>query len=420
MNISLFDVDYHSKTPNKCEVNHFHIYIEGDLQWPFAYNDVHMKGVFMHEYIHYVQHLSTLCGISIARQYNLLFCNYRAFFADNDIIPIPLSWDMVAPEMGSFFTSFNLVKGDKEFGGRIDKIHVDEKEIRDARKERRSVKLDIYDEESDDWVRKGLAFGYYAIIESMADMIQRIYEPNVEHDDVPYRVVQKLCESYFPEVAYDNRMMISLCLCALMASNPGCGFFEAVDFAREHRDLDGYELYNAFVIDSTIILKSGKEVTIAEWFEHQLSEYDKTIEQALGISDYYCEAIRNSLKCAQTGENLLLVILYDKNVSPDDYFQSLINFYGAPYIESYNLTLYPGRESMPIDVVAAIGLEIIYKNISNNHTTNCARIEQCTRNRSNSYDCVNGNQWYRDSQCPFGAAKHYFGVDNKTFEMHKK
>ncbi len=371
----------------------------------------------MHEYIHYVQHLSTLCGISIARQYNLLFCNYRAFFVDNDIIPIPLTWDKVAPEMESFFTSFNLVKGDKVYGGHIDKIHVDEKEIWDARKKRRAVKLDIYDKESNDWVTKGLAFGYYAIIESMADMIQRIYEPNVEHDDVPYRVVKKLCESYFPEVAHDDRMMISLCLCALMASNPGCGFFEAVGFAREHRDLDGYELYNAFVKDSTILLKSGKKETIAEWFEHQLSEYEKTIEQALGVSDYYCEAIKSSLKCAQTGKNLLLAILYDKNVPPDEYFQSLINFYGSPYIEAYNQTLYPGRESMPIDVAAAIGLEIIYKSISNRNDTNCARIVQCTRNKFNSYDCINGNQWYRNVKCPFWAAIHFFGVDNKQFEM---
>ena len=414
MNISLFDANYHTQAPNKCEVNHFHIYIEGDLQWPFAENDPHTKGVFMHEYIHYVQHLSTLCGISLARHYNLLFCNYRAYFADNDTIPIPLTWDMVLPEIRHFFEYFENVKGDNEYGGRINEITVAEKEIWAAQVERRAVRLDTFDKETGHWTKQGLKFGYYAIIESMADMIQRIYDPGVEHNEVPYKVVKKLCESYYPEVAHDEKMMISIC--ALMASNPGVGFFEAVAFAKDHHELDGASLYEAFVKDSTIVLKGGKKDTMAEWFEHQLSEYDKTIGQALGVTDYYSKAIKSALKCAQTGENLLLDILYDRNVLPDDYFQSLVGFYGAPYIEAYNQSLYPGREIMPTDVVAAIGLELLYKGFSNKDNTNCPRLVQCTRNGINSYDCVNGNQWSRDESCPFKAAMHYFRLEGKVFE----
>ena len=419
MNISLFDSDYHTLVPNKCEVNHFHIYIEDDLEWPFENNNAHLKGVFIHEYIHYLQHLSTLCGISLSQQYNLLFCNYRKFFADNKTIPIPLAWDIVAPEMRPFFEHFEKIKGCKRYGNRIDSVDVSGGELQTAWREKRAVKIDTFDRERNHWNRNDLSFGYYAIIESMADMVQRIYDPDVEHDEVPYRVVQKICEVFYPDVAQDIKMMISLCTCALMSSNPGCGFFEALDFAKSHKDLNGADLYYAFLKEATIVVK-GEKITIAEMFERQLTNYSITIEQALGVSDYYCDAIKSALNCAHSGNNLLLVVLYDDTITPDEYFSVLSEYYGAPYIEAHNQTLYPGRESMPHDVASAVGLELLYKSISSIDNTNCPRIIQCRRNGSDSYDCINGNQWSKTEPCPFVAAKHYFKLEDKEFIPHKK
>lgn len=419
MNLSLLDSELSAQVVNKCEVYHFHIYIEGNVELPFEANDAHTKGVFLHEYIHYIQHLSTLCGVMLSRYHNLLFCNYRAYFADNDEIPVPLTWRMVCPEMELFFDSFNKIKGDRKYNNRVDEIRVAEKEIAAARREERAVRLDTFNKEANEWTEKGLAFGYYAIIESMADMIQRIYEPEVEHDEVPYLVVQKLCESYYPEVSKDCKMMIALCTCALMGSNPGYTFFEAVDFAKAHPAINGAELYHAFVEESVITFKNQRPTTIARLFEHQFMEYDITLEQALGVADYYREAFESALKCAQSGENLLLIILYDDSVSPDRYFDCLKSVYGSPYIEAYNQTLYPGRESMPVDVVAAIGMEMLFKALCANDTTNCPRLDTCTRLEMNSYDCINGNQWNRDKQCPFRAAMHFFRLEGKSITSHR-
>lgn len=414
MNLSLFDYEFPTQVVNKCEVYHFHIYIEGNVELPFEANDAHTKGVFMHEYIHYIQHLTTLCGVMLSRFHNLLFCNYRAYIADNKEIPIPLTWNMVCPEMEPFFKSFNKTKGDREYDNRVDEIRVSKEEIVAAHREGRTVRLDTFNSEAKEWTEKGLAFGYYAIIESMADMIQRIYEPDIGHDDVPYHVVQILCESYYPEVARDNKMMIALCTCALMGSNPGYTFFEAVDFAKTHSGLNGAELYHAFVEESMIKFKNHRPTTIASLFEHQFTEYDKTLEQALGVADYYRETFGSALKCAQSGENLLLILLYGDSVAPDKYFDCLKNVYGSPYIEAHNQTLYPGRETMPIDVVAAIGMEMLFKALCAKDTTNCPRLDTCIRLKINSYDCINGNQWKRNEQCPFRAAMHYFRLEGKT------
>lgn len=418
MYLSLFDKDYFSQPANRCEVYHFHIYIENNIDWPFEKNNARIKGVFMHEYIHYIQHLSTLCGISLSRQCNLLFCNYRAYFADKETIPVPLTIQMVAPRMIPFFDYFDKVKGNREYQNRIDEIRVSEQEIKRAYKEKRSIKLDTFNLETNQWTEGELSFGYYAIIESMADMVQRIYDPDVFHADVPYHVVKKLCETYYPEVVNDFRKMISLCICALMSSNPAYGFFEAIEFAKAHPDMDGVSLYREYINTSVVQLINGKKISIADFFEHQLNEYDKTVEQALGCADYYREAFASALECAKTGDNLLLILLYDNNVGPNQFFQYLANFYGSPYIEAYNQSLFPGRMRMPQDVVAALGLEMLYKSISNIETTNCPRMEQCKRLNNYSYNCINGNQWSRIEMCPFKAALHYFRLEGKSFETH--
>lgn len=419
MNLSLFDSNYFTHVANRCEVYHFHIYIEGNLMMPFGDNDAHMKGVFMHEYIHYIQHLSTLCGVMLSRFHNLLFCYYRTYFSNYEEIPLPLRWRRVCPDMENFFYSFNKTKGDREYDNRVDKIRVNQDEINAARREGRSVNLDTYNEEVDEWTEKRLSFGYYAIIESMADMVQRIYEEDVNHDVVPYMVVQKLCESYYPVVASDNKMMIAICTCALMSSNPGVGFFDVIEFAKEHPNLNGAQLYNAYVNDSIVTFKKKNPTTIASLFEHQFIEYDATLEQALGVADYYREAFESSLECAQSGHNPLLNMLYDESISPDNYFNELKIIYGTPYIEAYNNSFYPGRENMPIDVVAAIGLEILFKCITNEDSTNCPRLESCIRLEINSYDCINGNQWFRSVACPFKAAMHYFRLEGKSISYKR-
>ena len=416
MNLSLFDSDLLTKASNRCEVAHFHIYIEDELDWPFEANNAHRKGVFMHEYVHYIQHLTTLYGVTVSRQHNLLFCNYRVYFADHDTIPVPLTRSMVAPDMNGFFDAFNRIKGDREYSNRVDRIRVSESEIDAAFRENRAVCLDTFNKETNQWSENALKFGYYSIIESMADLVQRIYEPEVEHDIVPYQVVQKLCESYYPKATYDGRLMIALCTCALMSSNPGCGFIEAVTFAKDHPEMNGLELYREFVNSSTIQFRNGNTTTITKWFEHQFEEYDKTVEQALGVADYYREAFNSSLKCAKTGDNLLLILLYDESVSPDDYYKCLADYYGSPYIEAYNQTLYHDREKTPIDVIAAVGMELLFKGFSNTTNTNCPRLEQCTRMKNNSYDCINGNHWDRDDLCPFKAAMHFFQLEGKTIQ----
>ena len=53
--VSLFDYDIYLRRASRCEMNHCHILLESKLKWPFKLNSKRVKGLFMHEFIHYVQ-----------------------------------------------------------------------------------------------------------------------------------------------------------------------------------------------------------------------------------------------------------------------------------------------------------------------------------------------------------------------------
>ena len=416
--LSLFDNDLLTGKASKCETNHFHILLENNLKWPFVLNDQRVKGLFMHEYIHYVQHLSTLCGISLSANFNKLFVAYRDYFEHHDTIEIPLLLGETDPNLNKFFVYFNNVKGTRDYSNKIDDIEVTHEEIERAREGRTAVPVSTYNKETKQWdTQHPLNVGYYAIIESMADMIQRMYDPEVEHRESPYLVVQRICEKVFPEASKDYRMMIALCICALMDSNPGVGLFDAIRFAKDRPGINGYYLYIHYVKECPIKLPNGEKTTISEMFNRRLYDYKETLYLVFGGNlGYYGKAIDNALLGANTGRNMLLSLLYDNSIPIDEYIEQLADFYGYPFIEAYDLTLWPGQQSRAIDVAAAIGFEILYKRFASKNNTDCPRADMCRRNQNYVYEC-RFDQWNNPRMCPFTAAMHYFGLQGKKFEQ---
>ena len=416
--LALFDDNLLTGKASKCETNHFHILLECDLKWPFELNDQRVKGLFMHEYIHYIQHLSTLCGISLSLNYNKMFVEYRDYFEHNDTIHLPLLLGETNYQLKKFFEYFNKTKGTRHYENRVDKMEVDPDDVMKAKAEGTSVPVIAYNGETEQYDRlHPLQVGYYSIIESMADMIQRLYDPNVEHDASPYLIVQRICESIYPEVSKDYRMMIALCTCALMYSNPGVGLFEAIDFSKQRPGVNGYYLYMHFIHECSIALKSGEEVTVLDMFNKQLTGYKQTLDLVFGGQlGYYGKAIDNAIIGSNTGRNMLLALLYDDSIPVDSYVTKLADFYGFPYVEAYNLTLWPGLKRRSIDAAVAVGFEILYKRLASKTSTLCPRADMCRRNGMYEYECT-CDQWNHKMPCPFTASMHYFHLDGKTFDV---
>lgn len=73
--MELFEKILSGNTRGKCYTNHFHITLNCDIKEGLEIWEQDQKtlGTFMHEYLHYIQHLITLRGLSSVNAYNKYF-----------------------------------------------------------------------------------------------------------------------------------------------------------------------------------------------------------------------------------------------------------------------------------------------------------------------------------------------------------
>lgn len=232
---------------------------------------------------------------------------------------------------------FNAVKGSRACDYNVDAV-----EISDTRKNKKTVKIGIYDFENELAIENGFYFGYMCIIESMAHLIQSFINSDLYHSTVPYCTVELICKSIYNEISGNKKMMISLCFCSLMFDNPGVAFFDLIELSKKNPSLNGYELYTKILRDSSIIYKD-KEMPMYRGLCLFLDDFKKSISTALCCKlDYYEEVIENCKNEIKSGNCVLLDVLYHADISDKNMFSNVFEkVYGYPFIEANNLTITP-------------------------------------------------------------------------------
>lgn len=171
----LFDYNYTEDRVNKFETNHLHMIIDGNIDYPFSNMETKEYSIFFHEYIHYLQTITTLYGIKMFSMYNSLFVSFIQYLRTNKTIRIPIRLEDENQNIKNFIERHNNVYGTKENRYNIDDIEIDEKDIEEARKNKTAIPISSYDFENDKINEKSFKFGYISIIESMAHMLQKLY-----------------------------------------------------------------------------------------------------------------------------------------------------------------------------------------------------------------------------------------------------
>lgn len=348
---------------NSYETNHFHMIIDGDMSLPIETLNDDMYSVFIHEYVHYIQHLTTLFGIKICSKYNGMFILYRDYFKNNPVIDIPLALynKPCYQEINKFIDHFNKIKGTVEIAGcHARTIVVDTSEIEKAKNECRAVNMKISGQQNE---KCALSFGYWCIIEGMAHMVQSLIKKDILCDDIPYKTVQLVCKNYCPAFAANIKLLVSICLCSLMYDNPGVGFFEVIDFAKGKNITDGLTLYKDF-IKTTSIKYKNKFYTIDELALLFLDSYKVHLSAAISARlQYYNKVIDKCKKDFLLGQNSFLNALYSDVLVDKHKFNEIANVYGYPLIEGDNNIIMPGGNHPYKETAYMIGFELIIKRI---------------------------------------------------------
>ena len=440
--MSFFDIDYLSNKTNKYETNHFHIILndkshlqinaEGKINTSLVTTKEY--GILLHEYIHYTQHLLTLFGIKRCQMFNSIFYEYINYMLQNENIKLPIKITDVNKKVENYYVYLKNIQGTQHYSKyNIDAVEVSDRDIEIARKNKYSVKIGIYDFENNEAIDKEIEFGYWCIIESMAHLIQKLVDSDVDnrHNIMPYRIVELVCKSKYSTTIFDDKMMISLCQCSLMFDNPGAAFFEIADYIINNQIKDGIELYSHVMNDFNICYRE-KKLPLYKAISLFIDELVESIEYVIGTKVNYLKQIANSCKEeAECKQCILINILYDENIKLEESAISILSeFYGYPLIQAENTVIIPNKTSKNInpyvETARLLGLELLYKRITSQETK-CSFYETCRKSqyllekeRSStnidvtSRECLY-DQWNKKEECLMTKTLEFYHLKNKHF-----
>lgn len=433
--IDLFENILTGEKVSKYKTNHFHMIVDCDIQLPNVeeMNDSSF-GTFIHEYVHYIQHITTLFGIRMCTMFHRISIIYRKYIEERKTVTLPLRISEIDKNCQAFIEHWGNVSGSKSCGHNVDGVDITIEDIENAKVQNTAVKISSYDFENDRIYEKDIQFGYICVIESMAHLIQQCFvEENVNHPVVPYLSAEHIIHEIYPQIYNDKKLIASICFCALHWDNPGVGFFEVVEIAKANPNLDGIELYRHIARDYAIKNKEGVMPRF-RLIQEFLEDFKLYLSLLLGTKlDYYQNVINSCIKEAGSSSSKLLEVIYNEDLN-DRYkiFTILTNTYGYPFIEARNAVFLPNSSfgnspAKPyLETSVLVGWELlITRFLEEKENKACSRLPFCQagiylqpEKCAVTEKCTN-TPWLKKEVCIFTQCLKYFRFDNKTFEESK-
>ena len=423
--MSLFDYDILNGKCSKYETNHLHMYVDDDIDLGNLSNmSLSSYATFVHEYIHYIQHVTSLYGIRMSDMYNRVFSRYRDYIRNNEVIDIPLRlWD-TDEDIHQFVIHFNKIEGDKTTGFNISDIEIDKREISIAEKEKTAVWIGCYDFDNDKADEHGFLFGHRCVVEGMAHAIQSIINNEIKHNIIPYHAVELIIGKIIPDIVQDKKKVASICLCALLWDNPGIGFFQVLELIKSHPK----ELYKSIVQDYAVSY-NGLEMPFYRLLQRFSNDLKESFKALLGRDlEYYSLVIDNCIIDCGKCHHRLIDFLYDYDICNRESFrEQILNHYGYPFIDGRNQSALPlktenGTQSAYKETAILYGIELIMARLLRaDNKKECKRYPICSSTMfiegakcDATEECLS-SQWKKKESCVFTEALKYFWIKDKEY-----
>ncbi|MFD2034496.1 hypothetical protein ACFSKL_06820 [Belliella marina] len=380
----------------------FSIYLEGDFTEKFEDLDNKDLGTLAHEYLHYIQNIDTLMGIS----------NSQHFFSLYNEVLKQASTNCFSKETFQLPNKIaeNKAKFDKYFGQSYSDTTID---FDDSKLEidGETVKVLFYKGKH---CIKTVDFGNLCVKEGMAHYFQLIFDNNAEHPFLPYDVISIVCKNLYPKLLEEPIKIILLSYLALSSSiNSGLQFYKLLEEIKNNESyysaLSPIELYNN-IKDSLQITISGrtfKSVNHAKTFAiDRLNE----IMSASMISEMrYFDTIFCNIKEINCGkENGFAEIITDSSTNKYQKLCKLFNIYKSPNIRTTTGKNYFPDSSQ--ELIELVGKKLLLERILQDENQ-CKYFAFCSGQEENP----TGNQcfsfeWDNEKSCLFTLAYEYFQI----------
>lgn len=187
----------------------------------------------VHEYVHFLQDISTQTGIIYFRFYAELLHLYIYLGQKNDVFELPVDLEKCGVENGfeqSELLSMYLGSEEHVKIHHIDKIVTENEELLEELfdqniylKDKPIQQVVIYYDDNKD---KCYYFGGCCVRESMAYLIERTaFGCEERKHELPYNACEMICEKLCPELLGQPALIVALCEMALMHCHSGLEFY---------------------------------------------------------------------------------------------------------------------------------------------------------------------------------------------------
>lgn len=390
----------------------FHIFLEGNFSDDLSSMSKSEQGTFLHEYIHYLQNISTPWGIFVGATHNSEIIETLESIIPVKSLVIPYTFNR-SSLLQDRLTWINVMNGDNCHiynGLEIDQSYPLEYGIITKIIGKKNGNLVYLKARLNNGKIIYLSFGASIIKESMAALYQSLIDSETKHPDLPYNTVQILCNQFFPEIAKDTKKIITLCYTCLFDMQPGFKLIELLKKASSAPQKSGFDIFDDYV-NNTIILSGDEQLSVVEHFETIIDLYKESLMGLLRSNLQYLDDALNRVKLT-TYNAPILNVLNDVNPFSIDHLKALVGFLGIPFIHSANGWHFP-KDSKNIassDVIYIYGMSLLYEFlVSPRHPRVCPFAGICGSQRNKCYD----EPWLEDEKCAFGYLSNELGLNHK-------
>jgi hypothetical protein len=374
---------------------------------PYVYNANNwiQSSTFAHEYLHFVQEISTASGfLSITKVKDLL---NEVRVSTNNCLEAITTPHIVANELvAQDVVVYDILEGD---GYKI---------------------LEPYSIENIDITGSGFdcavvltingaqyKFGVLAIQEMMADLFERTHPNYTLSNYAPYNLWEKICQYFKKELS--NELMFHICWVSLDSANPGKSFIDIIRYFETNHPVSVEELYqmvesNAFDKVFNIELRSYLKTIAIEsakyLFSKAPSDFSKLYESFLNSSE---RLLSRNMK----------INLYRRGAN-SQLFQDLISQIGSSAITRINdykdVVHLNGNDEHGKSISFALALREIYSSLlKDKNGYGCKLISYCENEDTIkdyiSIDCAL-SPWRhceKEKGCPYAIVWKTFGFVGK-------
>lgn len=386
---------------------------------------------FLHEYVHFLQDISTPYGI----MRSFLFIDLL-----KDIIhPIRNSEqsEFVVPvELNNAFNSLSniqlqeLYAGDDVCANRIIYRYYELEyfPIKDRMgAEYQVTQYKIHYTDIGNHEEKSFVFGTTCIKEYMAHTIQSRYYPHVVHDDIPYLVAELICYKEYPVLCKDPMFIVALCDASLKTSHPAHLFFTTLERMRKLNYVpSNYEDIYSFAFNDLQLVGNGNSFHPEEYYDYVvgliLKQYDNLLSsEVFEANRRWLHHLFTSVRTLRLEIPNFILHLVDEEGRLENDFHWIIKILGTPFLTN-NANGYGYIPPEAIDTKGIMPYQLlavfeVYKVLRG--STRCSLYDFCShrpdKNITNHH-CLNA-PWERANEpsiCPFAQLWISWNLVGKT------